>query len=305
MTTFADCRGLGDVFEGNREVSIADSALTYAQIRSRGFPDDENERHRKAYRLLCSAFSSEVDRGILLRANSPTEAWRNLESWHDPKSIYSAIQALHDRFQSYSMKPGQNLLVALTALEEMASQISQQNFSMAPNQSLTQFLSILPESAYEVEKKTFCNGLQPDREHVLMAIRSRFENLKRQRKKGIGRKGARNAFVASAGGRLGGKHYSSSSARGRGKGRESHRRGGRRSHKDGEEEQQKAASGRARGGKADRENGVSTKGKRCGEMGHKSVRCPIQICDVCGGKCHSTEVCANVVTSSVREHQEL
>ena len=44
------------------------------------------------------------------------------------------------------MKSGQNSLVALTALEEMAMQLSQQNFSMAPNQSLIQFLSTLPET---------------------------------------------------------------------------------------------------------------------------------------------------------------
>ena len=73
-TTFADCCGFGDVFEGNREVPIADGALTYTQIRSRGYTDAEIERHRKAYQFLRSALSSEVDRGILLRANSPTEA---------------------------------------------------------------------------------------------------------------------------------------------------------------------------------------------------------------------------------------
>ena len=131
-TTFVDCCGFGDVFEGNHEVPIADGALTYTQTRSLGFADGVIERHRKAYQFLRSALSSEVYRGILLRANSPTEAGRNLESWHNPKSI-SATQALHDRFQSYFMKPGQNPLVALTALEEMASQLSQQNFSMAPN----------------------------------------------------------------------------------------------------------------------------------------------------------------------------
>ena len=186
-TTFADCCGFGVVFEGNREVLIADPALRYVQIRSRGFADGGIERYRKAYQFLRSALSSEVDRGILLRANSPAEAWRNLESWHNPKSV-SATQVLHDRFQSYSMKPGQSLLVALTALEEMESQLSQQDVSMARNQSLIQFHSILPESEYEVEKRTFCNGLQPDREQVLMSIRSRFENLQRQRKKGGRRK---------------------------------------------------------------------------------------------------------------------
>ena len=294
-TTFADSCGFGDVFEGNREVPIADPDLTYAQIRSRGFTDDEIERHRTAYQFRRSALSSEIDRGILLRVNSPTESGRNLELLHNPKSI-SATQALHDRFQSHSMKPGQNTLVALTALEEMASQLSQQNFSMAPYQSLIQFLSILPESEYEVEKRTFCNGLQPDREQVLRAVCSRFEILQRQGKKGGGRKDAGHAYVADAGGWLGGKHCSSSSARGR-KGREGRGRGGRRNHKDGEEEeQQKLASGRAGGGKADREKGSSAKCKRCGETGHKSVRCPDQVCSVCCGKGRSAEVCVNFVT---------
>ena len=293
-TTFADSCGFGDVFEGNHGVPIADGALTYTQIRSLGFTDAEIERHRKAYQFLRSSLSSEVDRGILLRANSPTEASRNLESWHNPKSI-SATQALRDRFQSYFMKPGQNPLVALIALEEMASQLSQQKKTMAPNQSLIQFLSILPESQYEVEKRTFCNGLQPDREQVLMAIRSRYENLQRQRKKGGGRKDAGHAFVADAGGRHGG-NYSSSSTRGRGKGREGRGRGGRRKSYDGENNQQKVASSRDGGGKADKEKGGNAKCKRCGETGHKSVRCPEQICSVCGGKGHSAEGCANVVT---------
>ena len=129
-----------------------------------------------------------------------------------------------------------------------------------------------------------------------MAIGSRFENLQHQRKKGGGRKDAGHAFVTDAGGRLGGKYYSSSSTRGRGKGREGRGRGGRRNNKGGEEEQQTAASGRAGGGKADKDKGNSTKCKRCGETEHKSVRCPDQICGMCGGEGHPAEVCANVVT---------
>ena len=89
-------------------------------------------------------------------------------------------------------------------------------------------------------------------------------------------------------------------ARGREKGREGHRRGGRRKHNDGEDDQQKVASSRAGGGKADREKGGNAKCKSCGETGHKTghktVRSPDQTCDVCGGKGHSAEVCANVVT---------
>ena len=86
----------------------------------------------------------------------------------------------------------------------MASQLSQQDFSMATNQSLIQFLSILPESKYEVRKRPFCNGLQLDREQALMAVRSRFENMQRQRQKGGGRKDAGHVFGADAGGGLAG-----------------------------------------------------------------------------------------------------
>ena len=116
-----------------------------------------------------------------------------------------------------------------------------------------------------------------------MAIRSRLENLQRQRKKGRERKYAGHAFVADAGRRNGGKYYSSSSAQGRGKEREGRGRGGRRKYNDGEDDQQKGASSRAGGGKADRKKGGNAKCKRCGETGHKSVRFPDQICGMCGG----------------------
>ena len=90
-----------------------------------------------------------------------------------------------------------------------------------------------------------------------MAIRSRFENLQCQRKKDGGRKDAGHAFVADAGGRLSGKNCSSSSARGRGRGREGRDRGECRKPNDGEDDQQKVASSRAGGGKADRERGAT------------------------------------------------
>ena len=97
------------------------------------------------------------------------------------------------------------------------------------------------------------------------------------------RKDAGHAFVADAGGGTGGIRYSSLSARGHEKGREGRGRGGRRNHKDGEEEEQhRATSGMAGGGKADSAKGISVKCKRCGETGHKSVCCPDQTCGVCG-----------------------
>ena len=80
------------------------------------------------------------------------------------------------------MKPGQNPLVALTDLKEIAAQLSQQRFYMVPQQPLIQFLSILSEFEHEVEKPTFCNGRDLDREKILLAIRSRYENLQLQQR---------------------------------------------------------------------------------------------------------------------------
>ena len=95
------------------------------------------------------------------------------------------------------MKPGQNPLGAPTDLEDMASQHSPTNCFHCP------------KSEYEVEKRTFCEGLQPDREQILLAICFQFENLQRQRKEDGGVQDAGYAFMADAGGRLGGNRYSS------------------------------------------------------------------------------------------------
>ena len=46
---FADCCGFGDVFEGTREIPIADADLSYTQIRAMGFSEEEIERHRRVY----------------------------------------------------------------------------------------------------------------------------------------------------------------------------------------------------------------------------------------------------------------
>lgn len=119
---------------------------------------------------------------IILRENSPTEAWRNLEVWHNPTSV-TAIQTLRDHFQWYSMKPWQNPLEALTDLEGTVAQISQQRFFMTPEQPLIQFIAILLQSDFEVEKRTFCNERNLDREQILLAIRSRYENLQVQQGK--------------------------------------------------------------------------------------------------------------------------
>ena len=74
---FAEYVGFGHVLKGTREIPVADSSISYAKLRSLGFTNDEIDTHRRAYQFLRSAITSEVDRGILHRAHSPTEAWIN------------------------------------------------------------------------------------------------------------------------------------------------------------------------------------------------------------------------------------
>ena len=80
---FAKYVGFGHVLKDNRETPVADPSISYAQLRSQGYTDDEIDVHRRTYQFLRSA-TSEVDRGILHRAHSPTEAWRSLKKWHNP-----------------------------------------------------------------------------------------------------------------------------------------------------------------------------------------------------------------------------
>ena len=120
---FAEYVGFGHVLKDNCEIPVADPSISYAQLRSQDYTDDEIDAHRRAFQFLQSAITSEVDRGILHRAHSPTEAWRSLKKWHNLDTV-SATQTLHQRFLSYTMKPNQNPLVILTALEEMAAQLS-------------------------------------------------------------------------------------------------------------------------------------------------------------------------------------
>ena len=195
---FADYVGFGHVLKDTQEIPVADPSISYAQLRSLGYTDDEIGAHRRAYQFLRSAITSELDRGILHRAHSPMEAWRTLKKWHNPDTV-SATQTLHQRFLSYTMRPGQIPLVILTALEEMAAQLSQQSFPMAPDQVLLQLLTILPDSGYEVEKRTCSTGQRLDRDQVLLMIRTRYDSLQRQQNKGGGRRDARHTFIADAG----------------------------------------------------------------------------------------------------------
>ena len=87
----------------------------------------------------------------------------------------------------------------------MAAQLSQQNFSMAPDQAFLQFLPILPDSEYKVEKRTCSTGQRLDRDQVLLMVRTRYDNLQRQRNKGGGRRDVGHAFTADAGSSAGGR----------------------------------------------------------------------------------------------------
>ena len=61
--------------------------------------------------------------------------------------------------------------------------------------------------------------------------------------------------------------------------------------KDGQTTNINASDGNVDGGK-----GGNARCNRCGEVGHKMVRRPGQMCSICGGKGHSAKICANVVT---------
>ena len=60
---------------------------------------------------------------------------------------------------------------------------------------------------YEVEKRTCSTGQQLDRDQVLLMIRARYDNLRRQRNKRGGRRDAGHAFISDAGssGKTGGR----------------------------------------------------------------------------------------------------
>ena len=102
---FAEYVGFGHVLKDTREIPVADPSISYAQLRSQDFTDDENGTHRRVNQLLRSAITSEVECGILHRAHSPSEAWRTFKKWQNQDTV-SATQNLHQCFLSYTMSPG-------------------------------------------------------------------------------------------------------------------------------------------------------------------------------------------------------
>ena len=190
-------------------------------------------------------------------------------------------------------------MFVVTTLEKMTAQRMKQTFVMAPNQSLTQFLSIPPDSEYEIEKRIFSNRLHLDREQVLLAMPTRYQNLQRQRRKSGARRNAVHVFLADTGNeKFDGKRYYPSGSRGRGRGMG---RGKNRGRGRGEQGQRiggdKSDGTKDGNGKVD-SSSSNVKYKRCGDDEHKAVRCPGQLCGVCGGKGHAAEICANADSCS-------
>ena len=60
---------------------------------------------------------------------------------------------------------------------------------------MIQFLPFLPESEYEVKKRTFCNGRYLNRDQILLAIRSQYNNLQLQQREGGREKDVGHAFM--------------------------------------------------------------------------------------------------------------
>ena len=60
-TIFAEYAGFGHVLKDICEILVADPSISYAQLRSLDFTDEEIDTHRRAYQFLRSSITSEVD----------------------------------------------------------------------------------------------------------------------------------------------------------------------------------------------------------------------------------------------------
>ena len=135
----------------------------------------------------------------------------------------------------------------------------------------------------------------------MLMIRTRFESLQCQRNKGDGRRDAGHGFVAGAGSsEKTGNLCTPRGARCRGgwgkDGRGGPSRVGNGRQKDGEEEDGQTTNSNAGDGNVDGAKEGDAKCNRCGEVGHKTVRCRRYACGACTGKGHSAKICVNVVT---------
>ena len=58
---FAEYVSCGHVLKDTREFPVVDPSISYAQLRSQDFIDDENDTHRRVNHFLRSAITSEVE----------------------------------------------------------------------------------------------------------------------------------------------------------------------------------------------------------------------------------------------------
>ena len=165
---------------------------------------------------------------------------------------------------------------------------------MALDQALLQLLSILPDSEFEVEKRTCSTGQRLDRDQVLLMIRTRYDNLQRQRNKRGGREDAGHAFVADVGssGKTLGTVVPREALEDVGVGTEVGVGAGVETEEKRVAKKRTATNSSDSDGYVDGGKGGKARCNRCGEVGYKTVQCLGQVCGVCGGKGHS--IYANV-----------
>ena len=129
-----------------------------------------------------------------------------------------------------------------------------------------------------MEKRTCSTGQRLDRDQVLLMIRTRYDNLQRQRNKGGGPRDAGRVFIVDAG--SSGKHGGRSTPRGarnrggRGRGGRGGRGGNGGEKKGGEKKGGQTININASDGNVDGGKRGNARCNRCGETGHKTVRCP-------------------------------
>ena len=146
-----------------------------------------------------------------------------------------------------------------------------------------------------MEKRSRSTRQRLDRDQVLLTIRTPYDDLSCRLNKGGGRRDTSHAFVADAGssGKDGNRNTprgaTSRGIQGRG-GRGDRCQGG-----NGRENDYKSDDTKDGNRKVD-SSPASVECKRCGDDGHKPVRCPGQRCGVCGGRGHAAEICANIVS---------
>ena len=128
-------------------------------------------------------------------------------------------------------------------------------------------------------------------------IRTRYDNLQRQRNEGGERRDACHAFISDARsfGKTGGRSTPRGAESRGGRGRGGHGGRGRNGGEKGGEKKT-PTNINASDGNVDCGKRGNARCNSCVEVSHKTVRCPGQMCSVCGRKGHLAKIYANVVT---------